>query len=127
MTPTQRTLKALREDGFLADIVERYISFGGPGSSSPSRNGVRKDLFGIFDILACAPGKGIIGIQCFSTDWTGHYRTLLEEKREECLFWLNSGGQIEMWGWRKLKVKRGGKAVRWTPRIEVVTLDTFNG
>ena len=42
MTPTQRSLKHLREDGWLAEVVERWI----PQARK------RKDLFGFVDIVA---------------------------------------------------------------------------
>ena len=37
-----------------------------------------------------------------------------------------AGNQIHLVGWRKLKQKRGGKAVRWTPRIREFSLDDFS-
>jgi hypothetical protein len=117
MTATHRTLKKLREDGYLVDVVERFIPRSG-------FSGVRKDLFGLFDLLAIKPGEGFIGIQCFTTTWSKHF-TVLEKEKQNAITWLQSGGRIEFWGWRRLKVKRGGKAIRWTPRIEVIDLGYF--
>jgi len=34
-----------------------------------------------------------------------------------------AGGRIQVWGWRKTKLKRGGKAMRWTARVVEVGLD----
>jgi hypothetical protein len=47
MTPTQLTLRKLRADGWLAEVVERWV----PGAN------VRKDLFGFVDILALRDGE----------------------------------------------------------------------
>lgn len=116
--PATRTLEALRNEGYMAGMVERFQSHAGPF-------GVRQDLFGLFDIIAVHPSEGIIGVQCFATEWTAHYKIFLEERRDEAVNWLKAGGKIELWGWRRLKVKRGGKAVRWTPRIEILTLDNY--
>ena len=32
---------------------------------------------------------------------------------------------LELWGWRKVKVKRGGKAEIWQPRVREYTLADF--
>jgi hypothetical protein len=117
--PGQRTLEYLREEGYMVGMVERFLSHAG-------HFGVRQDLFGLFDILAVRPDEGIIGIQCFTTAWTEHYEKFYESCREESITWLKSGGKIELWGWRRLKVKRKGKAIRWVPRIEVITLETYS-
>jgi hypothetical protein len=117
MSATQRTIKSLEELGYTVGIVERFISKGGPF-------GVRKDLFGLFDLIAMHPDNGIIGVQCFTTAWTDHLM-ILEERRVEALTWIAAGGHIEFWGWRKLKLKRGGVAMRWTPRIEVYDATYF--
>lgn len=44
-SPTQRSLKLLREEGYLAEVVERWV----PGAR------IRSDLFGFGDILAIGP------------------------------------------------------------------------
>jgi hypothetical protein len=119
-TPTQRTLKVFRELGVRAGIVERRIQ-AGPGRPF----GHSTDLFGIIDIIALdvAHARGIIGVQVFGqTGWTAHARTICEEREEETRDWLLCGGQLQLWGWRKVKVKRGGKAVVWRPRIGNVIL-----
>ncbi len=118
MSATQRTIKSLEELGYTVGIVERFLSHGGPF-------GVRKDLFGLFDLIAMHPEEGIVGVQCFTTAWKEHL-TILEENRDIALTWIAAGGHIEFWGWRKLKLFRGSKAVRWTPRIEVYDADYFS-
>jgi hypothetical protein len=57
-TPTQRSLRHLREAGYLADVVERWI----PGAK------VRRDLFGIVDIIGIHTVRegDIVGVQTTS-------------------------------------------------------------
>ena len=140
---TQRTLDALRDQGCEVDIVERFIAQAGkaiPVKGSPHlrrRTGIRKDLFGIIDLIALRPPYctipnfhknceppwdaqntkflkrwELVGIQCFGQDFAAHKRKVLARKYAP--IWLASGNAIELWGWRKLKV---GKAEVWKPRV----------
>jgi hypothetical protein len=117
ITPTQRTLKYLKDEGYRCGIVERWIQ------------AIRKrqDLFNIIDIIALDPDKGVIGVQSTGQDFAGHFRKLTEEKADEARAWLETPGtSLMLIGWRKLKVKRGGKAMRWTPRIQYIQLEDLN-
>ena len=117
MTPTQRTLRALRDRGLVCAIVEKFNRYAGP-------HGIRQDLFGIIDVLALDPECGVIGVQSTGQDFAGHVRKLTEERYQETLDWLKTPGTaLELWGWRKVKVKRGGKAVQWKPRVGVFRLE----
>lgn len=113
MTATQRTLRALEQRGCVCGMVERY----NPYSQK------RHDLFGIFDLIAMYPNQ-IYGIQSTTSDFTGHDKKILAEPR--AIEWLKCGGGIELWAWRKVKKKRGGKLMVWQPRIKSYTLDDFN-
>jgi hypothetical protein len=128
LSPTQRTLKALREQGVICGIVERYLANVGPF-------GVRNDLFGIIDIIALHPEKGIVGIQSCGQSYSAHMKGMLEgderdvgrdlSKPEACREWIKAGGVLQLWGWRKVKLKRGGKAMRWKPRFHEFTIEEF--
>ena len=114
LSPTQRTLRYLREQGHVAAIVEKW---------NP-HVGIRQDLFGFIDIIALDPEKGVIGVQSTGQDFAGHYRKLTTERYQEVSDWLKTPGtSLLLIGWRKLKVKRGGKAMRWSPRIQEITLE----
>ena len=115
MTPTQRTLKALRASGLNCWIVERW---------NPHVR-IRQDAFGWIDILAYSPA-GIIGVQSTGQDFAGHRRKMLGERAEQVRGWLDAGGHAELWGWRKVKAKRGGKAMVWRPRVERFTMETLD-
>lgn len=117
LSPTQRTLRALRADGFHCGIVERFIPQAGP-------HGKRVDLLGFIDLLALDPARGIIGVQCCAGSGHAAHRTkITEDCNELAREWLRCGGLIELWSWRKVKLKRGGKAERWKPRIEEITIE----
>jgi len=81
----------------------------------PKPHGTRVDLFNIIDILAI-DDTSTIGVQSCGQDYAAHKAKIME--CEYTILWLESPDR-ELWliGWRKLKVKRGGKAVRWKPRI----------
>jgi hypothetical protein len=109
-------MRDLREKGYYCPddcIVERFIKFVG-----------RKDLFGIIDLIALKPGE-ILGVQSCSTGYSAHYRTITIEKMAASIKWLQAGGQLELWSWRKLKKVRGGKATYWSARIKRFNLTDF--
>ena len=106
-TATQRTMDHFRSLGYDVWMVERWLM------------GARKrvDLLNIIDMLAFREGHAILGIQSTATDFGGHVKKIAENS-DNLELWLSTGAQFALVGWRKLKVKRGGKAVRWTPRIK---------
>ena len=117
MSPTQRTIRELKNNGRVCAIVERWNPHVGT-------HGIRQDLFGIIDVLALDPERGVVGVQCCSGGLAAHYRKMTEERCQETLDWLQTPGTVlEIWCWRKLKKKRGGKAVVWRPKIQEITLE----
>lgn len=54
-SPTQLTLRKLRDDGWTAEVVERWV----PGAN------IRKDLFGFIDVLA-VQGSTTLAVQTTS-------------------------------------------------------------
>lgn len=114
LSPTQRTLAALRDRGMTAAVVEKWNAFASPF-------GIRQDLFGFIDVLALdpeRPGHGFLGVQCCAGSGLAAHRTkIIVECNQEAFAWVRAGGRIEIWGWRKVKLERGGKAMRWVPRV----------
>jgi len=126
MSPTQRTLKLLKEKGFKAAVVERWLRYAGSF-------GKRQDMFGIIDVLAITPDV-TLGIQCCGGSAIGHYQKIIGEKNQEAYDWLsNPNRQLEIWAWRKLKnklkkpkkgkKKRKSKVFTWKPKIVKITLE----
>ena len=123
-SPTQRTLKELRHMGRTTGTVERWNQFAGPRKPDGSPVGIRQDLFGFIDLISLDPERGIVGVQCCArSGHAAHRRKITEDCNEAAREWLRCGGVIELWSWAKQKVKRGGKAERWMPKVEEITLD----
>lgn len=118
---TSRTLEYIRSRGWIADIVERFNPYAG-------KFGKRKDMFGFADIVALGENS-IIAIQSCGQSFAEHDRKIREcpETVPNAIKWLESGGRLMLIGWRKVKLKRGGKAMRWQPRIQEYTLQDFKG
>lgn len=113
---TQRTLRENRQRGRIAGIVEKWNRYAGP-------HGLREDLWGFIDIIAL-DANCIVAIQSTGPSrHAEHKRKILAN--DVAPEWLKAGGKIELWSWRKLVVKRGGKARRWYPRVESITPDMF--
>jgi uncharacterized protein YlzI (FlbEa/FlbD family) len=112
---TQKTLKELRDNGWICCIVERYLNH--PGMKFPRRI----DAFGIGDILACRPSHGVYDgdgklltmapaeialVQCFpdsggKVGFAAHREKILA--LPDTTRWLSSGGSIYLYGWKKRK------------------------
>jgi len=118
MSPTERTLKSLLEQGYTAGVVERWI----PIPKLPG-GGLRKDLFGFGDIVACR--DHILLVQCTSgVNVNKRLAKIMDECRDPAKVWLECGGRIEVWGWRELKVKVNRRS--WQPRIVSITLEDLD-
>lgn len=114
---TTMTLAHYREQGARVEKVEKFNQYAGPF-------GRREDAFGFIDLIIIEPGRGIVAVQ--STGPNGHAehrRNILDNEHADA--WLRAGGHIDLVSWRKLLVKRGGKARRWTLRIDTITLEDF--
>lgn len=118
MSPTQRTIRELRKNGRKCAVVEKWNPHVG-------EHGIRQDLFGIIDVLALDPQQGVVGIQCCAgSGFSKHLNKLLVEKAQDTLDWLETPStRLELWAWRKIKKVRGGKAMVWRPRVQVITLE----
>lgn len=105
MTPTARTLQALRADGWTAEVVERWI----PGAN------VRRDLWGIGDVLAMR-ADALLLVQCTSrANVSARIRKAQAEPRLRT--WLHHASRrFEIWGW-------GKRQGRWNCRVVPVVLN----
>jgi hypothetical protein len=109
-SPTSRTLNLLRNTGWIAAIAESWI---------PHAN-LRRDLFGLFDIVAIHPGQqGTLGVQTTSASNHSARRTKLLESAVLPI-WLKAGNAAEVWSWSQ----RDGK---WEVRREALTLADTDG
>ena len=121
-SPTQRTLKMLKDAGYKGAIVERWL----PNPAYPG-GGKRLDYMNIIDIISIK-GASTLGVQSCGAAFSEHHRKLTEELPEKCTDWLEGGTRrLFLVGWRKVKgrLKSGAysKAMRWKPRIREYFLE----
>ncbi len=116
MTPTQRTLNEARKRGWQASVVEKWIP----------QTRRRVDVWGFGDVLA-AGGGSIYLIQATSgSNSSARYRKIVEDCAEPAKAWLDSGGRILVWGWRKYKKPVDRKFWR-AYEIEITKADFLGG
>lgn len=96
MTPTQLSLKRLRDTGWTACVVEKWI----PQIKQ------RKDAFGFGDLLAVRVGDpGATLVQTTSaSNVSARRRKILATP--EAGIWKAAGNRIEVHGWRKVTVNK---------------------
>lgn len=82
----QRVLALLRNEGYIASVVERYDSFSGR----------LHDLFGFLDVLAV--GNGLtLGVQVTSRSNMASRRRKMREAPELPIL-FGAGWHVELWG-----------------------------
>ena len=79
--------------------------------------GFRKDFLDIIDFI-CVDDHQTIGVQSCGQAFVEHKKKIYGSDNTN--IWLSRHRELWLIGWRKLKVKRGGKATKWTPRIEIM-------
>ena len=97
-SPTQRSLKLLRDRGFRAAVVEKRI----PGMD------VTQDMYGFIDIHAMQPSVGFLAVQTTSGPNVAARIQKIKElpaARE----WLLCYGLIVVHGWRKVGARGARK------------------
>lgn len=88
MTPTQRSLAALRELGYLVEVVEKWNSF----------TRTRKDLWGWADLLAIRRGE-VLAVQVTSTGVSSRIKKIMDSETIGRV--REAGIRIEVHGHRK--------------------------
>ena len=97
LSPTARSLRLLRDSGFVVGIVERWI---------PHAN-KRSDLYGVGDVLAVSRRERLtLLVQCTSASNISS-RVKKAQRSAELLVWLRAGNSFEVHGWNSRgEVKR---------------------
>ena len=117
---TSRTLERLRLRGFQVWVVEKFLPHVRRGDGGW---GGRQDMFGWCDIVAIDPKNGVtIGVQSTGDDYANHLRKLTIERAVQVREWLQAGNRAELYAWRKVKKKRGGKQMVYRPRWKSITM-----
>lgn len=99
MSPTGRTLQHLRKLGYRADRVEQVVP----------KCFIRRDLFGIGDVLAMKENEPLLLVQVTTT---AKLNNRMAKDPETCCTWLSTGNRLEFWGWAKQGPR--GKRKVWT-------------
>ena len=136
VTPVQRTKAYWKKHwpDVEIDNAQHWIPFG---PTDPRRikfkiTGMRKDLFGIIDLIAIDTFS-IIGIQVCGQDFAAHDRKILESNFSYKWLKINcikcgchGGAKLELWGWRQIINKDSPtKQKKWEPRIKKYALGDF--
>ena len=106
MSPAARSLKLLRDEGFICAIVEKWNSFAGPPDKrcptcGKNQIGVRQDLFGFADIIAVHPQLRVtVAVQTTSGSGMSARRHKLNATGE-VLVCMAAGWKIELHAWSK--------------------------
>lgn len=93
--PMQRSLKKLRDEGWVCHIVEKWNQFARK----------RIDAFGIGDILAMRPGEIALVQTTSGAHFPDHRKKIIELPTYRQ--WYEAGGTVILHGWYKRK--RGGR------------------
>lgn len=113
-SPTQRTLKYLRDLGYSVDKVEHWNAF--------ARR--RVDAFDFIDILALKLGSpGVLGVQTTTTSNMGA-RVRKAKIIPEMKLWIQCGNPLWIIGWSKKGPS--GKQKLWTASIKELTVDDLD-
>lgn len=91
-SPTQRTLKHMREAGYTAEVVEKWI----PGAN------IRKDLWGFVDVLGIHADTGeVLAVQSTSYSNMSARVTKITDHENLPIVRL-AGWTVHVHGWRKV-------------------------
>lgn len=98
----KRTADLWQERGCAFEIVERWNAFAG----------VKNDLFGCIDAIACGPDHGLVGVQITSK---GNIAARMTKARASkgLAKWLEGGGKFVVIGWAKNASGRYEVEERW--------------
>lgn len=89
-TPTQLTLRHLRDNGWTAEVVEHWNSFAG----------IRQDLFGIIDVIALN-GLETLGVQTTTaSNVPARIRKIADSPNIAAI--REAGWTIRVHGWAKI-------------------------
>jgi len=107
LSPTQLSLKLMRERGYLCQVVEHWNPFAR----------IRQDLFGFIDVLCIKEGE-VVGVQSTSRS---HVSNRYNKIKDHDNVWpvLDSGIRILIQGWAK------NKSGRWEMREVEVKAETI--
>lgn len=112
-SPTQRSLKLLRDAGYHAAVTEHWNQFAH----------IRQDLFGFCDIVAYKPSGSVLFVQTTSGSNLSARIAKIVANEHARAFLQGEGREIVVHGWRKVGAR--GKRKLWECRVVQVTAEDF--
>ncbi len=98
MTPTERTLKLLRAEGYACIVVEHTVRIPRKPPQPPLV--FKRDIWGV-DILASQPGLPLLAVQ---TTTMAHLQARVDKLKHGLADkWTRAGVRVEAHGWRYLR------------------------
>jgi hypothetical protein len=91
MSPTQRSLKLLRDRGYLAEVVEKWI----PGAN------IRKDLWGWCDVVGVKRGETLAVQATSASNVSARVKKIADSETVGKV--REAGWRIVVFGWKKVK------------------------
>lgn len=91
LSPTQLTLRKLREEGYTAAVVERW---------NPHAR-IRQDLFGVVDVLGVRPGETIAVQSTSDTNVSSRVKKIADHENTPAI--REAGWTFHVHGWKKVK------------------------
>ena len=98
LSPTQRSLQYLRNQGYTVAVVEKW---------NPHAR-IRQDLFGCIDLLAIRDGETLAIQACAGSSLSARVKKITDHENLAAV--RKAGWRIEVMAWRKLKSG-------WLPKI----------
>lgn len=89
ISPTQRSLNYLRDQGYLVAVTEHWNPFAK----------IRQDLYGFVDVLAVQEGKTLAIQTTSSSNFSARRKKIVEHKNLPIL--IAAGWEVVIHGWRK--------------------------
>lgn len=111
ISPSARSLKELRRQGYIGQSVEKRIPY----------SFITQDYIHCIDIIAFREGE-VIGVQATTTT---HITDRINKALAvpELVGWLKAGCKFEVWGWSKKGPR--GEQKHWTLTQRKVSLSDF--
>jgi hypothetical protein len=108
-SPTESSLKYLRDQGWMCDVVEKYIH----------AMKIRKDLWGFGDILCLRDGETLLVQTTSYSNMNARVNKIMDSEHEYALNECRKAGWlIHVHGWRKIPLTKGSKSLRWALTVK---------
>jgi hypothetical protein len=91
ISPTQLTLRKLREDGYLAEVVERWVPMAR----------IRKDLWGWCDVVGVKRGETLAVQATSASNVSARVKKIADSETVGKV--REAGWRIVVFGWKKVK------------------------